>query len=168
LAELLIVVAIIGVLVAISIPIFTTQLEKSREATDLANIRSAYAMVAAEMLTNPDEECYVEVKIHQKKAGWQTKNVTLPGNLHDCSQPQRVDKSYNESISGEEGYRAGVAQPNKSVYVLHFVPNKWYSSGFLGKSGKELEDLCDNDVFISGNVNQKIDERFSNKLRTLG
>ena len=43
LAELLIVVAIIGVLVAISIPIFTQQLEKAREATDLANIRSAYA-----------------------------------------------------------------------------------------------------------------------------
>ena len=35
LAELLIVVAIIGVLVAISIPIFSSQLEKSREATDL-------------------------------------------------------------------------------------------------------------------------------------
>lgn len=45
LAELLIVVAIIGVLVAISIPIFTSQLEKSREATDLANVRSAYAKV---------------------------------------------------------------------------------------------------------------------------
>lgn len=41
LAELLIVVAIIGVLVAVSIPIFTAQLEKSREATDLANLRAA-------------------------------------------------------------------------------------------------------------------------------
>ena len=47
LAELLIVVAIIAVLVAISIPIFSSQLEKSREATDLANIRSAYAEVMA-------------------------------------------------------------------------------------------------------------------------
>ncbi len=43
LAELLIVVAIIAVLVAIAIPIFTTQLEKSRQATDLANVRAAYA-----------------------------------------------------------------------------------------------------------------------------
>ena len=34
LAELLIVVAIIAVLVAIGIPIFTSQLEKSREAAD--------------------------------------------------------------------------------------------------------------------------------------
>ena len=52
LAELLVVVAIIGVLVAISIPIFTTQLEKSREAVDLANIRSVYAEVQTAALTD--------------------------------------------------------------------------------------------------------------------
>ena len=46
LAELLIVVAIIAVLVAIAIPIFTSQLEKSREATDAANIRDYYAEIA--------------------------------------------------------------------------------------------------------------------------
>ncbi len=43
LAELLIVVAIIAVLVAIAIPIFTKRLENSRETTDVANLRSAYA-----------------------------------------------------------------------------------------------------------------------------
>ena len=42
LAELLIVVAIIAVLVAVSVPIFNTQLEKAREATDVANLRAAY------------------------------------------------------------------------------------------------------------------------------
>lgn len=52
LAELLVVVAIIGVLVAISIPIFTNQLEKSREAVDLANVRSAYAEVQTAALTD--------------------------------------------------------------------------------------------------------------------
>ena len=36
-------VAIIGVLVAISIPIFSKQLEKARDATSVANLRSAYA-----------------------------------------------------------------------------------------------------------------------------
>lgn len=51
LAELLIVVAIIGVLVAISIPIFTSQLEKSRDAVTLSNIRAAYAEVQAAYLT---------------------------------------------------------------------------------------------------------------------
>ena len=51
LAELLIVVAIIAVLVAIAIPIFTAQLEKARESVDLANMRSAYAEVQAAALT---------------------------------------------------------------------------------------------------------------------
>lgn len=50
LAELLIVVAIIAVLVAISIPVFTTQLEKARQATDAANIRSAYAEAVVKTL----------------------------------------------------------------------------------------------------------------------
>ena len=41
LAELLIVVAIVGVLVAISIPIFSKQLKKARFATNQANARAA-------------------------------------------------------------------------------------------------------------------------------
>lgn len=40
-----------GVLVAISVPIFTSQLEKSREATDLANLRAAKAEASAAYLT---------------------------------------------------------------------------------------------------------------------
>jgi prepilin-type N-terminal cleavage/methylation domain-containing protein len=50
LAELLIVVAIIGVLVAISIPIFTSQLKKARLATNQANARAAYAAATAAYL----------------------------------------------------------------------------------------------------------------------
>lgn len=55
LAELLIVVAIIGVLVAISIPIFTSQLEKSRDAVTLSNIRAAYAEAQSAYLTESSE-----------------------------------------------------------------------------------------------------------------
>lgn len=43
LAELLVVVAIIAILVAISIPVFTSQLHNARVATDWANLRSLYA-----------------------------------------------------------------------------------------------------------------------------
>ncbi len=50
LAELLIVVAIIGVLVGISIPIFSAQLKKSRVATNQANARAAYAAAKAAYL----------------------------------------------------------------------------------------------------------------------
>ena len=51
LAELLIVVAIIAVLVAIAIPVFTSQLERARESTDAANLRSAYAAGTTAALT---------------------------------------------------------------------------------------------------------------------
>ena len=51
LAELLIVVAIIAVLVAVAIPVFASRLEKAREAVDLSNIRSAYAIMQMSVMT---------------------------------------------------------------------------------------------------------------------
>lgn len=68
LAELLIVVAIIAVLVAVSIPIFTRQLEKAREATDMANMRAAKAaFITAYLNGNFDESdsdvnCYYDAQ----------------------------------------------------------------------------------------------------------
>lgn len=69
LAELLIVVAIIAVLVAISIPIFSAQLEKAKEATDMANIRSAYAEVVTAYLGDSTKTSYtisVDLKSNTK------------------------------------------------------------------------------------------------------
>ena len=69
-AELLIVVAIIAVLVAISIPIFTSRLESAREATDLANLRNAYAEVSTAYLTDNSTQHKVTVPLKQTKDGW--------------------------------------------------------------------------------------------------
>lgn len=52
LVEMLIVVAIVAILVAISIPLVTASLDKAKEATDNANIRAAKACAAIEYLTN--------------------------------------------------------------------------------------------------------------------
>lgn len=95
LAELLIVVAIIGVLVAISIPIFTSQLEKSREAVDAANLRAAYAEVMSSALTDDltdtNAVANVGIKVDQKqtKAGWQS-TIDWPDNM-DVSGKAPVD-----------------------------------------------------------------------------
>lgn len=70
LAELLIVVAIIAVLVAVAIPVFATQLERSREATDMANIRSAYAECVTEYLTNGGTSHSMTVTVQQRQDGW--------------------------------------------------------------------------------------------------
>ena len=76
LAELLIVVAIIAVLVAIAIPIFTTQLEKSREATDIANVRSAYANIVAAYITDAKPQS-MTVTAKQAQPDWQGESGVL-------------------------------------------------------------------------------------------
>lgn len=55
LMEMLIVVAIIAILIAVSIPIFTSQLEKAREATDAANERAAKAVAVTRYLSEDIE-----------------------------------------------------------------------------------------------------------------
>lgn len=77
LAELLVVVAIIGVLVAVSIPIFTSQLEKAREATDLANIRSAYAEVQTAALTEIGQ-----TELTKQNNGYITLTTDDPGHTY--------------------------------------------------------------------------------------
>ena len=54
LAELLIVVAIIAVLVAIAIPVFSGALTKAQEAADEANVRAAYAQAVTDYLLDGD------------------------------------------------------------------------------------------------------------------
>lgn len=85
LAELLIVVAIIAVLVGVAIPVFTSQLEKSREAVDLSNLRSAYAECTTAVLTgeatagvtkNADGSYQKTVPLKQKNKEWTGDNAT--------------------------------------------------------------------------------------------
>ena len=52
LIEMLIVVAIIAILVAVSIPLVTSSLDKARKATDAANERAAKAAAVIEYMTN--------------------------------------------------------------------------------------------------------------------
>lgn len=66
LAELLIVVAIIGVLVAVSVPVFTAQRRKAVDAVNKANIRAAKAMALTAFYDN--KTVYAESSGHIKMA----------------------------------------------------------------------------------------------------
>ncbi len=63
LAELLVVVAIIAILVAVSIPIFTGKLNEARENTDAANVRAAKAAAVTAYL-QADENQSKEYKAY--------------------------------------------------------------------------------------------------------
>ena len=65
LADLLIVVGIIGILVSISIPIFTAQMHKAKVAADWANLRAYYAEIQADYMStqqqNPKVKLYWDI-----------------------------------------------------------------------------------------------------------
>ena len=93
LAELLIVVAIIAVLVAIAIPTFTSQLEKSREGTDAANVRNMYAEVMTAIQLNdktPIEDGEYVVNLQQTNEKWQ--NETIKTQLKELERPAVPEK----------------------------------------------------------------------------
>ena len=110
LAELLIVVAIIGVLVAISIPIFSKQLEKARDATSVANIRSAYAEAMTEYISpDPIEK---NKKGNAYPSGWVGSGYHLwlnykDGKIHDIDVVIRIENTKT------------TAELNK-MWVFHF------------------------------------------------
>ena len=106
LMEMLIVIAIIAVLIAVAIPVFASQLEKAREATDLANVRSAYAQVSTEALLG-DSEATVTVDLKQKQADWQSVDpVNIGGIVHSKNQ-------------GDTDNWKGVAAPNGTCVVSY-------------------------------------------------
>lgn len=115
LAELLIVVAIIGVLVAISIPIFSGQLEKAREATDAANIRSQYAEVMTEAITEGGDvngkDLFGAVELKQKKDYWQSSGLK-----------ENLEGAYGTNIVGEYPKVGGTAwvEYKGDQVILHY------------------------------------------------
>lgn len=96
LAELLVVVAIIGVLVAISIPIFTTQLEKARRSVDLYNARAVESVLVNAINdgsvqippgTNTNAAYGIWVTIKREGNGNWPQNYTQSGNVFYGANP---------------------------------------------------------------------------------
>ncbi len=78
LAELLIVVAIIAVLVVVSVPIFSSKLEKAREAADVANMRAAKA-AAASMYLGDSEADFTISYYYDAEKGVLSKDIPAKG-----------------------------------------------------------------------------------------
>lgn len=95
LAELLIVVAIIAVLVAIAIPVFTKQLHNARVAADQANLRAYYAELQLDFQERgkvndmfTEEEYYLDTINH------------LDGTTTKLQAGKYLIRAYKDSTSG--------------------------------------------------------------------
>lgn len=106
LAELLIVVAIIAVLVAISIPIFSNQLEKARDAATVANIRSAYAEAQSEYLTCEFSDNNLDGKVHSHPVMDKDGNIIMTVNFQNgdiyqiCVMNVTIESKKRNNYSG--------------------------------------------------------------------
>lgn len=96
LAELLIVVAIAGILVAISIPIFSMQLHKARVAADWANLRAYYSEIQADYIATG--EYNPKVPILEMPTG--TSLTFLDGQTVEL----KAGKVLIGKLEGENGY----------------------------------------------------------------
>lgn len=115
LAELLIVVAIIAVLVAIAIPVFTSQLHKSRVAADQANLRAYYAELQADLMTNG--------KVHTEL------NIVIPGStVVKNNKYKHIDGTVSETKEGYVYFMAnGTYEDNPDgniAYMISYTCNK--------------------------------------------
>ena len=90
--ELIVVVAILAILVGILAPTYTKYVERSRESTDLANVRTAYDKVVIETGIEGNEGVTEVVHLKQKIAKWQSSNtVTIAGISHSNDEPDTVN-----------------------------------------------------------------------------
>ena len=124
LMEMLIVVAIIAVLVAIAIPVYTSQMHKVRVAADWANVRAYYAQIQADyMLTEKQNE---KVKVVDVNSG------PDPSNFPDT-----------ENITFLDGTKVKL---QAGTYVVRFVKDKGYSIAYTCSTHYGANSDC-NKVF---------------------
>lgn len=104
LVELLIVVVIIGILVSISIPIFTAQMHKAKVAADWANLRAYYAEIQADYMSTQKQNPKVKV-IDVAGSDYDWQSVTfLDGHKVKmkagyCAVRFKKDKGYSIAIN---------------------------------------------------------------------
>ena len=81
LVELIVVIVIILILSAVAIPLLMRWIEKSLEATDMENVRSAYTEVVLAAITGDKDNLKKTVQLQQNQDGWQGSNgnVTIAG-----------------------------------------------------------------------------------------
>lgn len=181
LMEMLIVIALIAVLVAIAIPTIASQLERPREAADLANVRAAYAQVSAEALLG-DPQFTVTVDLKQKQADWQSANpVNIGGIVHDKNQGDTVNwkgvatpngtctVSYNEEHgiiliwSGKASaypFNTDVTNFFQSLYDTEF----WTKGEMKGKDNFEFDSRCPNSSYVPA-INAEIGKLHNSLLQ---
>ena len=183
--EMLIVIAIVAVLISVAVPVPSSQLERSREAVDLANVRSAYAQVSTEALLG-NTGVPVTVKLKQKQAGWQSVDpVNIGGIVHsksngntdnwkgDAEPGGSCEVSYDKT-HGVVLTWSGTAAPIKPRYPFDTTYTKffgevlyktefWTRGDMNNNPNFEFDSRCPDSIYIP-QIKKALEESTSNRL----
>ena len=183
--EMLIVIAIVAVLISVAVPVLSSQLERSREAVDLANVRSAYAQVSTEALLG-NTHVTVTVNLKQKQAGWQSVDpVNIGGIVHSKSvgdtdnwqgdaAPDGTCKVTYDETHGVVLTWSGTAAPIKPRYPFDTTYTKffgevlyktefWTRGDMNNNPNFEFDSRCPDSIYIP-QIKKALEESTSNSL----
>ena len=111
LMEMLIVIAIIAILIAIAIPLFTSQLNAANDARDEANARSIYALVTADDMLNGTGTTSVGPLSNGSVTVTLKDNTSQTFTFSDRTSSVTWDQTNNRIVLGGNG-RADMNIPN--------------------------------------------------------
>ena len=184
--EMLIVIAIVAVLISIAIPVLSSQLERSREAVDLANVRSAYAQVSTEALLG-NTHVTVTVNLKQKQAGWQSVDpVNIGGIVHSNgagntdnwqgdAEPDGTCKVTYDETHGVVLTWSGTAAPGEPSYPFNtaytnffddmlYATDFWKNDTLSNNALFEFDSLCPYSTYLP-QIKAKLDKQTNSLLQ---
>ena len=184
--EMLIVIAIVAVLISVAVPVLSSQLERSREAVDLANVRAAYAQVSTEALLG-NTGVTVTVKLKQKQAGWQSADPVNIGSIVHSNGDKDTDNWKGDAApdgSCVVSYDAthgvvlkwdGTAAPVKPSYPFDtkhtnffddmlYATDFWKNDTLSNNALFEFDSLCPNSTYIP-QINAELDKQTNSLLQ---
>lgn len=184
--EMLIVIAIVAVLISIAIPVLSSQLERSREAVDLANVRAAYAQVSTEALLG-NTHVTVTVNLKQKQAGWQSVDpVNIGGIVHSNgagntdnwqgdAEPDGTCKVTYDETHGVVLTWSGTAAPGEPSYPFNtaytnffddmlYATDFWRNDTLSNNALFEFDSLCPYSTYLP-QIKAKLDKQTNSLLQ---
>lgn len=184
LVELIIVVAIMGVLIALLAPAYARHVEKSRETVDIANVRSAYAEIMAEVMDEDASNIVKIVKLKQKRDDWQAFDpVVIAGKTHYKSEKDtdnwkgipvangECEVSYNEETGILFDWK-GTGKDSSDTTIdfnedLHGILNRTeILKDLISQNNKsfEIDSQCPDSVMVN-KVKKEIEQQENSLLK---
>ena len=184
--EMLIVIAIVAVLISVAVPVPSSQLERSREAVDLANVRAAYAQVSTEALLG-NTHVTVTVNLKQKQAGWQSVDpVNIGGIVHSNgagntdnwqgdAEPDGTCKVTYDETHGVVLTWSGTAAPGEPSYPFNtaytnffddmlYATDFWKNDTLSNNALFEFDSLCPYSTYLP-QIKAKLDKQTNSLLQ---